>query len=56
MTQHQACADCGKCWPGNLLSLVPLEGCPECRPEAWRSFGSSGDERFRAPSEQPSRL
>lgn len=34
------CEDCGSGWPPMLLATVPLEGCPACRPEAWRAFGS----------------
>jgi len=38
-----ACEQCGSGWPPHLLRLVPLDGCPECRPEAWRAFGSGDD-------------
>lgn len=35
-----ACEQCGSGWPPQLIRLVPLDGCPECCPEAWRAFGS----------------
>jgi predicted nucleic acid-binding Zn-ribbon protein len=50
-----ACERCGSRWPSHLMRLVPLEGCPECCPEAWRSLGSNENERLRAPSEQSRR-
>jgi predicted nucleic acid-binding Zn-ribbon protein len=41
----QGCENCGANWPPRLLATVLLDGCPACRAEAWRAFGSGDDAR-----------